>query len=73
MKPRPGTGPLVGIAAATLILAVVLGALANAAFVARYTAVVLPLFLLVVSVGVAVIPDGDSGSGAWRFSAWPAC
>jgi mannosyltransferase len=56
LKPRPGTGPLVGIATATLILAVVLGALANAAFVARYTAVVLPLFLLVVSVGVAVIP-----------------
>ncbi len=56
LKPRPGTGPLVAIAAATLILAVVLGAVANAAFVARYTALVLPLFLLVVSVGVAVIP-----------------
>jgi hypothetical protein len=55
-KPRPGMAPLVGIAAGTLTVAVILGALANAAFVARYTAVVLPLFLLVVSAGVAVMP-----------------
>ncbi len=56
LTPRPGMGPMVGIAVATLIAAVVLGALANAAFVARYTAVVLPLFLLVMAAGVAVIP-----------------
>ena len=56
LSPRPGMAPMVGIAVATLIVAVALGALANAAFVARYTAVVLPLFLLVMSVGVAVIP-----------------
>jgi mannosyltransferase len=56
LTPRPGMAPMVGIAVATLVVAVALGALANAAFVARYTAVVLPLFLLVMSVGVAVIP-----------------
>ena len=56
LRPRPGMAPLVGVAVGTLVLAVVLGALANAAFVARYTAVVLPLFLLVVAAGVAVLP-----------------
>jgi hypothetical protein len=34
----------------------VLGAVANAAFVARYTAVVLPLFILTVASGLAVMP-----------------
>ena len=48
--------PLVVVALGTLVVAVVLGAIANAAFVARYTAVVLPLFLLVVATGIAVIP-----------------
>jgi mannosyltransferase len=56
LRPRPGMAPLVGVAAGTLALAVALGALFNAAFVARYTAVVLPLFLLVVAAGVAVLP-----------------
>jgi uncharacterized membrane protein len=56
LRPRPGMAPMVGIAVATLIVAVALGALANAAFVARYTAVVLPLFVLIMAVGVAVIP-----------------
>ena len=55
-RPRPGMAPLVGIAVGTLIVAVILGAVANAAFVARYTAVVLPLFVLVFSAGVAVVP-----------------
>jgi hypothetical protein len=57
LRPRDGTGPIAAIAVGTLTAAVVLGALANAAFVARYAAVVLPLFLLVVSSGVAVIPS----------------
>jgi hypothetical protein len=48
--------PLVLMALGTLAIAVVLGAVAHAAFVARYTAVVLPLFLLVVAAGIAVIP-----------------
>jgi hypothetical protein len=56
LRPRPGMAPLVIVAAGTLTLAVVLGAVANAAFVARYTAVVLPLFLLVVATGLAVLP-----------------
>jgi uncharacterized membrane protein len=56
LRPRPGMAALVGVAAGTLILAVLLGVLANAAFVARYTAVVLPFFLLVVATGVAVLP-----------------
>jgi mannosyltransferase len=56
LRPRPGMAPLAGIAVATLCVAVVLGAVANAAFVARYTAVVLPLFLLVVATGVAIMP-----------------
>ncbi|HUJ64135.1 MAG TPA: glycosyltransferase family 39 protein [Acidimicrobiales bacterium] len=56
LRPRPGMAPLAGIALVTLCLAVILGAVANAAFVARYTAVVLPLFLLVVATGVAIMP-----------------
>jgi mannosyltransferase len=56
LRPRPGMAPLVGVAVATLVLAVVLGRLANAAFVARYTAVALPLFLLVMATGIAVLP-----------------
>ena len=55
LRPRPGMVPLVVVASGTLILAVVLGALANAAFVARYTAVVLPLFLMLIALGVAVL------------------
>ena len=56
LRPRPGMAPLVLMALGTLAVAVVLGAVAHAAFVARYTAVVLPLFLLVVAAGIAVIP-----------------
>ena len=56
LRPRPGMAPLVVVALGTLVVAVLLGAIANAAFVARYTAVVLPLFLLVVASGIAVIP-----------------
>ena len=56
LRPRPGMTPLVVVALGTLVVAVVLGAIGNAAFVSRYTAVVLPLFLLVVASGIAVIP-----------------
>lgn len=56
LRPRPGMAPVAAIAVGTLVAAAVFGALADAAFVARYTAVVLPLFLLVVSAGVAVVP-----------------
>jgi mannosyltransferase len=63
LKPRPGMGPMVGIGVATLIVAVILGAVADAAFVARYTAVVLPLFLMVMSAGVAVLPGARFRAG----------
>jgi hypothetical protein len=56
LHPRPRVGPVAGVTVGTLIVAVGLSALANAAFVARYAAVVLPLFLLVVATGVAVLP-----------------
>jgi uncharacterized membrane protein len=56
LRPRPGMAPLVIVGTGTLILAVLLGVVANSAFVARYTAIVLPLFLLVVATGVAVLP-----------------
>ncbi len=55
-RPRPGMAPLVGVALATLVIAVVGGMIANAAFVARYTAVALPLFLLVMSTGIVTLP-----------------
>lgn len=63
LKPRPGTAPLVAVAVGTVSVAVIFGALANAAFVARYTAVVLPLFLLVVSTGLAVMPGRTFRAG----------
>jgi mannosyltransferase len=56
LRPRPGMAPLAGIAVATLCIAVILGAVAHVAFVARYTAEVLPLFLLIMATGVAIIP-----------------
>ncbi|MCU4186498.1 glycosyltransferase family 39 protein [Acidiferrimicrobium sp. IK] len=52
--PRRRVAGLVGVVAGTLVLAVVAGALAQAAFVARYAAVVLPLFLLIVAMGVGL-------------------
>ncbi len=64
LRPRPGMGPLAGVTVGTLLLAVVLSGLANAAFVARYAAVVLPLFLLVVAMGVAVLPGRRFQAGA---------
>jgi hypothetical protein len=63
LRPRPGMGPLVAIEVGTLVLAVALGMVANAAFVARYTAVVLPLFLLVCATGMAVVPGRKFRAG----------
>ncbi len=56
LHPRPHLAPLAGVMVGTVILAVILSAMAHAAFVARYAAVVLPLFLLVVATGVSVLP-----------------
>jgi len=64
LKARPGMAPLAAITTATLIVAVVGGILANAAFVARYTAVALPLFLLVAARGMSVLPGRRFGAAA---------
>ncbi len=64
LHPRPHIAPLVGVTVGTLILAVLLSAMAHAAFVARYAAVVLPLFLLVVATGVSVLPGRRFRAGA---------
>jgi hypothetical protein len=56
MRPRPGIEPVAAVTVGTLLLAVALSELAKTAFVARYTAVVLPLFLLVMAAGVTVLP-----------------
>jgi mannosyltransferase len=49
---------LLGVVAATLIVAVVAGQLTGSSYAARYTSVVLPLFLLLAAVGVAALPAG---------------
>lgn len=64
LRPRPRVGPVAGVTVGTLIVAVVLSELAHAAFVARYAAVVLPLFLVVVAAGVAVLPGRRFRAGA---------
>ena len=68
LRPRPRVGPLAAVTAGTVMVAVALSALAHAAFVARYAAVVLPLFLLVVAAGVAVLPGRRFS--AWRWPCW---
>jgi hypothetical protein len=52
----PAGVPLFGLAAATLVAAVAAGAVGHAAFVARYAAVVLPLWLLLVAEGIGRRP-----------------
>lgn len=56
-RPNPRLVGVLGVLVGTLVLAVGLGAIAQAAYVARYAAVVLPLFLLIVAAGVAVFAD----------------
>jgi mannosyltransferase len=63
LRPRPAMAPLVAVTVGTLLLAVVLGAAAGAAFVARYTAVVLPFFVLVCSAGLALVPRARLRAG----------
>ena len=54
LQPNGRALPVAGILIGTLVLAVGAGAVAQAAFVSRYTAVVLPLFLLLTGLGVGV-------------------
>jgi hypothetical protein len=53
-RPNRRIAALLGVVVGTLVVAVVAGAVAQAAFVARYAAVVLPLFLLIVAVGTSL-------------------
>lgn len=53
---RPGR-LLASIGVLTLVLAVVAGHVSHGAWVTRYTAVVVPLAVLVMAVGLAVLPD----------------
>jgi len=55
LQPNRRAMPIFGVFAGTLVAAVVGGVIVNAAFVARYAAVVLPLFLLLVGLGVALL------------------
>jgi mannosyltransferase len=57
-RPNPRVASLTAIMVATLVLAVVAGAIADAAFVARYAAVIFPLFLILVAVGVTMLTRG---------------
>jgi hypothetical protein len=57
LQPNRRALPIFGVLLGTLVVAVVAGAGAQAAFVARYAAVVLPLFLLLVALGVGVLSE----------------
>ena len=56
LRGRPPGRALAVVVGATLVLALVVGRFTGAAFEARYTSVVLPLFLLLAAVGVARLP-----------------
>jgi mannosyltransferase len=55
---NPRVAAVAGVLIGTLGISVVAGAIANAAFVARYAAVVLPLFLMLVALGISVLGRG---------------
>jgi hypothetical protein len=55
LQPNGRAMPVAGVLVGTLVLAVGAGAIAQAAFVARYAAAVLPLFLLLIALGVDVL------------------
>lgn len=56
-RPRRDIVPLLIVLIGTLVMAVVLDAVVGAAFVARYASVILPLFLVLVAVGITVLRD----------------
>jgi hypothetical protein len=56
LRGRPPGRALAVVVGATLVLALAVGRFTGAAFDARYTSVVLPLFLLLAGVGVARLP-----------------
>ncbi|HWG73260.1 MAG TPA: glycosyltransferase family 39 protein [Acidimicrobiales bacterium] len=63
LRTRVEARPVAVVLAGTLAAAVVGGAIANAAFVARYTAVVFPLFVLLAALGLTVFADRRIVSG----------
>jgi mannosyltransferase len=56
LRGRPPGRALAIVVGATLVLALAVGRLTGAAFEARYTSVVLPLFLLLAAIGCARLP-----------------
>ena len=57
LRTRRRARPIAWIFMGTLVLAVVAGAIGQAAFVGRYTAVVFPLFILLAALGASVFAD----------------
>jgi hypothetical protein len=57
LKARREARPIAFVFMGTLMVAVVGGTIAQAAFVGRYTAVVFPLFILLAGLGVTVFAD----------------
>jgi mannosyltransferase len=57
LRTRPGTRAEVLVIFGTLVVACAAGFASQSAFASRYTAVVVPLILLVAAVGVAVVSD----------------
>jgi hypothetical protein len=57
LKARQQARPIAFVFMGTLMVAVLCGAVAQAAFVGRYTAVVFPLFVLLAALGATVLPD----------------
>ncbi|HSS09660.1 MAG TPA: glycosyltransferase family 39 protein, partial [Acidimicrobiales bacterium] len=57
LRTRRRARPIAWIFMGTLVLAVLCGAIGQAAFVGRYTAVVFPLFILLAGLGASVFAD----------------
>jgi mannosyltransferase len=57
LKARAKARPIAFVFMGTLVLAVACGAVAQAAFVGRYTAAVFPLFILLAGLGATVFDD----------------
>jgi hypothetical protein len=57
LNARRRARPLAFVFMGTLMVAVLCGAVAQAAFVGRYTAVVFPLFIILAGLGATVFPD----------------
>ncbi len=57
LKARREARPIAFVFMGTLLVAVVGGTIAQSAFVGRYTAVVFPLFILLIALGVTVFAD----------------